>query len=248
VGIPCGVDPARRQEPAVLDGQFRTTVDRTVKPIGQSIKKTGLTADHFTIFGLVLSAAAAVVIAVGQLRVGLLLVVLTGLCDTFDGAVAKAAGTSSSRGAFFDSVADRVSDALLFGGVAWYLASSQPGLLVMLPVAVMASAALISYERAKAESLGFPAKGGIMERAERIILLAFGLLFDFLLVPVLVIMLVLTLFTAAQRFAKVWNLASRERPMPSRTRRAARRRAARPTVAQRRDLWRARAAHRRRHD
>jgi CDP-diacylglycerol--glycerol-3-phosphate 3-phosphatidyltransferase len=230
----------------MLDGQFRSTVDKTVKPIGQNLKRTGLTADHFTIAGLVLSCLAALTIATGHLHVGLVLVVLTGLCDTLDGAVAKAAGTSSSRGAFFDSVADRVSDALLFMGVAWYFADTRPGTLVMLPVAVLATSSLISYQRAKAESLGYAAKGGIMERAERIILLALGLLFDVLLVPVLVVMLVLTLFTAGQRFLKVWQQASRERPVVTRSRRTARRRA-RPTVAERREAWRARTVDRRRH-
>ena len=82
----------------------------------------------------------------------------------------------------------------------------------MLPLAVLAMSQLISYERAKAESLGFDARGGIMERAERIILLCFGLLFDSLLVPVLWVMLVLTTFTAVQRFVKVWRQASAERP------------------------------------
>lgn len=229
----------------MLDGRFRATVDKTVKPIGQNIKRTGLTADHFTIMGLVLSACAAVAIGTDHLRIGLLLVVLTGLCDTFDGAVAKAAGTSSSRGAFFDSVADRVSDSLLFMGVAWYFAATpDAGLLVLLPVAVLATSSVISYERAKAEALGFSAKGGIMERAERIILLALGLLFDPLLVPVLVVMLVLTTFTALQRFAKVWSQASKERPTTRpRTRRVARRRT-RPSVAERRDAWRQRTVQR----
>ena len=84
-----------------------------------------------------------------------------------DGAVAKASGTASARGAFFDSVADRLTDALLFGGVAWFLATTQPGRIAVLPLAVLAASMLISYERAKAESLGFDARGGLMERAER---------------------------------------------------------------------------------
>ena len=67
---------------------------------------------------------------------------------------------------------------------------------------------LISYQRAKAESLGFDAKGGIMERAERFIVLAIGLLFGQILIPVLWVMLVLTLVTAVQRFVKVWRQAS----------------------------------------
>jgi CDP-diacylglycerol--glycerol-3-phosphate 3-phosphatidyltransferase len=74
-------------------------------------------------------------------------------------------------------------------------------------MAIMGVSSLISYERAKAESLGLYAKGGLMERAERIIVLCFGLLFDSLLIPVLWVMLVLTVATAIQRFVQVWKQA-----------------------------------------
>jgi CDP-diacylglycerol--glycerol-3-phosphate 3-phosphatidyltransferase len=73
---------------------------------------------------------------------------------------------------------------------------------------------LVSYERAKAEALGFDARGGLMERAERLALLALGLLFEALLVPVLWVMLVLTLVTAVQRFVKVWRQASAPQVQP----------------------------------
>ena len=80
--------------------------------------------------------------------------------------------------------------------------------MAMLPFAVMALSSLISYQRAKAESLGLDAKGGLMERAERIVLLCIGLLFEPLLVPVLWVMLALTAITAVQRFVKVWRQAA----------------------------------------
>jgi len=86
---------------------------------------------------------------------------------------------------------------------------------MMLPVAVMGAAMLISYQRAKAESLGFDAKGGIMERAERFIVLALGLLISDILIPVLWVMLVLTLITAIQRFIKVWNQATAQLNQPT---------------------------------
>jgi CDP-diacylglycerol--glycerol-3-phosphate 3-phosphatidyltransferase len=98
-------------------------------------------------------------------------------------------------------------------------------------MAVLGASLIISYERAKAEALGFNAKGGVMERAERVILLGMGLLFPVLLIPVLWVMLVLTIVTAVQRFAKVWRQASQERPVVAPTRRASRRRAARATRA-----------------
>jgi CDP-diacylglycerol--glycerol-3-phosphate 3-phosphatidyltransferase len=214
----------------MLDNQFRTSFEKGMRPIGVSLRKAGITADHLTAIGVVMAVAGAVSIGLGQLHLGLLFVVLTGVPDILDGAVAKASGTASPRGAFFDSVADRVSDALLFGGVAWYFAASKPGLLVMLPVAVLATSMLISYERAKAESMGFNAKGGIMERAERLILLGLGLLFEVLLVPVLVVMLVLTALTATQRFVKVWRQASAPPATAAAARRAARRSARRRTT------------------
>jgi CDP-diacylglycerol--glycerol-3-phosphate 3-phosphatidyltransferase len=74
-------------------------------------------------------------------------------------------------------------------------------------MAIMGVSSLISYERAKAESLGLYAKGGLMERAERIIVLCVGLLFDSLLTPILWVMLALTVATAIQRFVQVWRQA-----------------------------------------
>jgi CDP-diacylglycerol--glycerol-3-phosphate 3-phosphatidyltransferase len=192
----------------MFDGHFRVQVERAVKPMGESLRKVGVTPDVLTVAGLLLAVAAGISVGAGELRLGLLLVILAALPDLLDGAVAKAGNTASQRGAFFDSVIDRVTDALLLGGVAWYLASNDSAHMSVLPFAVMAVSATISYERAKAESLGLQAKGGLMERAERIILLCLGLLFDNLLVPILWIMLVLTSITAVQRFIKVWKQAA----------------------------------------
>jgi CDP-diacylglycerol--glycerol-3-phosphate 3-phosphatidyltransferase len=82
--------------------------------------------------------------------------------------------------------------------------------MALLPFAILAVSAVISYERAKAESLGFDAKGGRMERAERLILLGVALLFHVVLVPLLALLLALCALTALQRFAKVWRQATPE--------------------------------------
>jgi len=213
----------------MLDGRWKTSIERGLKPVGIKLRRAGVNADVLTGAGVVMAAASGVAIATGHLSLGLLLLVLTGLPDALDGAVAKAAGTAGPRGAFFDSVADRISDTFLLLGVAWHLAATDPGLMPLLPMAVLGASLIISYERAKAEALGYDAKGGVMERAERIILLGLGLLFQPLLVPILWIMLVLTAVTAVQRFVKVWRQASIERPVVASTRRAPRRRAARAT-------------------
>jgi CDP-diacylglycerol--glycerol-3-phosphate 3-phosphatidyltransferase len=198
----------------MFDGRWRSTFETGLRPVGSQLRRFGVTANQLTLTGLVMAGAAAVTIAHGYLRMGLVLLALTALPDVLDGAVAKASGTASPRGAFFDSVVDRVSDALLLGGIAWYLASTQSGRVAVLPLAVLAASMLISYERAKAESLGFSARGGLMERAERLIALGLGLLFPTILVPILWVMLVLTVFTAGQRFVSVWRQASA--PPPSR--------------------------------
>jgi CDP-diacylglycerol---glycerol-3-phosphate 3-phosphatidyltransferase len=198
----------------MFDGHFRAPIEKGVAPVGRALRSAGVTPDHLTALGLVVAVGASVAIATGNIIVGLVLVVCAALPDMLDGAVAKAGGTASLRGAFFDSVADRATDALLFGGLAWYLGATRGNAEAMLAVGVLATSSLISYQRAKAESLGFDAKGGIMERAERVILLCVGLAFGALLVPILVLMLALTSVTAVQRFVKVWRQASAVRTVP----------------------------------
>src|SRR5580658_10162235 len=111
----------------MFDGRWRHAVDRGTKPVGKAFVRLGITADVLTLFGLVMSVVTAFVIASGNFVVAIILLFPTGLPDLFDGPVAKASGRASVRGAFFDSVADRVSDAFLFGGVAWYLADHHHG-------------------------------------------------------------------------------------------------------------------------
>ena len=194
----------------MFDGKFRTPVDKAVKPVGAALRRTGLTPDHLTVLGLLVGVGAAIAVGAGNLRLGLVLVILAALPDLLDGALAKASDSSSQRGAFFDSTVDRVTDTFLLGGIAWYFATDPQfsGQLAMLPFAIAGVSSLISYQRAKAESLNIDAKGGLMERAERIIAICVGLAFDALLIPILWAMLVLTSITALQRFVKVWQQAA----------------------------------------
>jgi CDP-diacylglycerol---glycerol-3-phosphate 3-phosphatidyltransferase len=192
----------------MFDKRCRTGVERSLRPVGSGLAKAKITADQLTALGLLLSAACAVAIGNGWLFVGWCLLAASAVPDVLDGAVAKAAGTSSPRGAFFDSVVDRVSDTLVLGGVAWYLASTHSPHTAVLPLAIVGASNLVSYERARAESLGFTARGGLMERAERMIAIGLGLLFSAVMIPLLWLMLGLTLLTAVQRFVMVWRQAS----------------------------------------
>lgn len=228
----------------MFDGRWRHGVDEVTRPVGRQLVRMGITADVLTASGLVFAVATAVVVATGHLLIGIPLLAVTGFHDLFDGPVAKAGGTASVRGAFFDSVADRVGDAVVMGGVAWYLVSVHKGELALLPLAVLGAASIVSYVRAKAEALGLPATngglfGGLMERGERMVLLGAGFLEPWLLVPVLWALLGLTLVTAVARFVGAWRTA--EPPAPSvRLERVARlepgrrtERAARPARARR---------------
>ena len=87
----------------MFDGKFRVPIDKAVKPIGNGLRRTGLTPDHLTVMGLLVAVGAAVAIGAGWLRVGMALVILAALPDLLDGALAKASNSSSQRGAFFDS-------------------------------------------------------------------------------------------------------------------------------------------------
>ncbi|HEY5077677.1 MAG TPA: CDP-alcohol phosphatidyltransferase family protein [Acidimicrobiia bacterium] len=198
----------------MLDRRWRKGVEQGLGPIGDRLRRLGITADALTLFGLVCSLATAVLIASGHFVWAVVGLIVAGVSDLLDGSIARGAGQASPRGAFFDSVTDRASDALLFGGVAWHLAA-RSSYLPILAFAVAACSMLISYERARAESLGLDARGGLMERAERFVLLGIALAFP-ILVPMLWLMLALTGFTAIQRFVHVYRVAARP-PQPAPT-------------------------------
>jgi CDP-diacylglycerol--glycerol-3-phosphate 3-phosphatidyltransferase len=195
----------------LFDKRCRTGVEKGLRPVGTSLGKVGVTADQLTVMGVLISVLAGLAVARGWLWVGAALLAASAIPDILDGAVAKASGTSSPRGAFFDSVSDRVSDTFVLGGMAWYLASADGAHAALLPFAIAGASNLVSYERARAESLGFTARGGLMERAERMMLLGLGLIFNAVLVPALWLLLVLTLVTAVHRFVMVWRQASAPR-------------------------------------
>ncbi len=229
----------------MFDGNFRAGFEKGIAPVGKKLQRIGVSPDAVTGLGVIMAAACGVAIATGRFSLAVLLLALTGLPDALDGAVAKAGGRAGPRGAFLDSVSDRLSDGLLFAGAGWYFLGTDTPRLVMLPFGLFIAASLVSYQRAKAESLGFNAKGGLMERAERFIALGFGLLFSSLFVATLWVMFVLTAGTAVFRFVKVWRQASAATELPPRTARTSRRRQARP-VADLRQRAEARAEARRR--
>jgi CDP-diacylglycerol--glycerol-3-phosphate 3-phosphatidyltransferase len=192
----------------MFDGKFRTSVDGVTAPIGKNLDRAGFSADALTFSGLLFSLAAGWAIAEDYFWWAIALIAIAGLHDLMDGAVAKASSSASQRGSFFDSVVDRVSDAAMLAGTTYWLIHHRPGNWVLLPFGLVTTFLLISYQRSKAESLGIAAKGGLMERAERLILLAVALSNHRIFLPVLCALFVLTTLTAFGRFYRVWQAAA----------------------------------------
>lgn len=210
----------------MLDHRIRAEFEKGMRPIGAGLGRSGFTADQITVAGLAVSLFTGVAIATGHFFWAAVGMAGCGITDVVDGAVAKSQGTAGPRGAFFDSVCDRVSDTIVLGGAAWYLAGTSNPRMAVLAFTVAGLSFMISYLRSKAEGLGLNGRGGIAERAERMVVLGLGLAFG-ALVPALWMLLVLTAVTVGQRFVRIWNQA----PAPARAV------SVRPADAERRPAW-----------
>ena len=153
-------------------------------PIVDLFIRWGISPDVVTLIGtLGVSAGALVFFPQGMLLTGVLVITAFVFSDLVDGAMARKTGRSSAFGAFFDSTLDRIGDGAIFGGLVLYFAG--PGdsyLYTCLTLYCLVMGAVTSYARARAESLGMQAKGGIAERADRLVAIlvmtGLGALFD----------------------------------------------------------------------
>ncbi|MEO5953805.1 MAG: CDP-alcohol phosphatidyltransferase family protein [Chloroflexia bacterium] len=177
--------------------------------------KTGITPNMLTVFGFVLNAVVAYLLATNHLVAGGLMMLFAGLFDMLDGALAKITNKVSQFGAFLDSVVDRYSEAvILFGLLLYYY--NQPSSTGLIPIiliyTILVGSMMISYNRARAGALNIANEVGILARPERIILLAIGLLFPTVLLdPILWVLAVGTQFTALQRIIYVWQVTTGKR-------------------------------------
>ena len=206
--------------PAISRGPERAMNDRaTIKnrlrrlldPCVSFLFKAGVTPIGVTIAGLILSFAGAFAIARGELVAGGALLVLSGVCDTLDGSLARRSGKDSVFGAFIDSTIDRAAELASFGALIVYYVSREGSsrFAVPLAVAALAGSFLTSYTRARAEGLGLDCRVGLLERPERVALLVLGLLFgEKALFAVIAILAVLTLVTTIQRIVHVYRSTS----------------------------------------
>jgi CDP-diacylglycerol--glycerol-3-phosphate 3-phosphatidyltransferase len=188
----------------VLSSKARDTFRHVTEPAGHALARAGITANSLTAVGLAGSLGAGALIASGRPVVGGAVSLLSGLPDMLDGAVAKASGRVSRRGAFLDSVVDRLSDAAVLAGVLWFAVARGLGTVAMLAAVVLSLSLIVSYIKARAESLGFACNVGIAERPERVIVLGIALLLGHAEAGLWVLVAGTTV-TVVQRILVVWQ-------------------------------------------
>jgi CDP-diacylglycerol--glycerol-3-phosphate 3-phosphatidyltransferase len=190
--------------------EFRRTAARWItEPLKTALIKSRLKPNTLTWLALAISIIAAVTIATNHLLIGGFLVLLSGLFDIMDGALARLTDQATRFGALLDSTFDRISDAvLLLGLFVLYLISGGAIEMVLIFLALVGSF-LTSYIRARAEGIGINCSVGLFTRAERVIILALGLLLnplcEFSILIALLLVVVLGFFTVGQRLIYVWQ-------------------------------------------
>lgn len=174
------------------------------KPLAPVAKKISISPNILTILGFLITAVAAVAIPF-SLVLGGILILLGGFFDMLDGIVARTNGKSTKFGALLDSTLDRYSDSFIFIAVAWYFFDRNNLAGVIFTAGSFIGALLISYVRARAEGIGVACTIGLMERPERVVLLAFGCITGWLF-PIIVALFFFSHATAIQRILHVYKM------------------------------------------
>ena len=145
-------------------------------PLIKIFTRWGINPNSFTLAGLIITSMAAVAFIMGHLHLGGFLILLGGLCDTIDGSLARFANKATHFGAMFDSAVDRYSEFVMFFGMVVYFVMSKDYPTSVVAFFALCGSIMVSYSRARAESLGFDSRVGIMQRPERIVFLGLGAL------------------------------------------------------------------------
>jgi CDP-diacylglycerol--glycerol-3-phosphate 3-phosphatidyltransferase len=192
----------------VFTTRFEAWVRRHAEALIAALGRTPLTPNQVTVVGLALTFFASGLIAFGQLRWAGIVLIFAGTCDILDGALARTTKAAYPYGAFLDSTLDRYSEGAVYLGLAAYFITVDGPLqrwLVLATLAALAGSFLVSYVRARAQSLGFTCKSGLFQRPERVVVTVIGLIFGGPVLYVVVFLLaIVTNITALQRIREVW--------------------------------------------
>ncbi|HYO43488.1 MAG TPA: CDP-alcohol phosphatidyltransferase family protein [Candidatus Limnocylindrales bacterium] len=197
--------------------ELRARVRGLAEPIGLALARVGLSPNALTVIGFLIACAAAVAAGAQAWLLAGFLVIFGGIFDMFDGMVARATGKVSKAGAFLDSVFDRWGEGVVYIGIVAGCIASDFVLGAVLAAAAMSSAFMVSYTRARAESLGFaPGKGmanvGLAPREVRLVILTIGVMLAGVSLAILAVALgliaVLASITTVQRIVVTLRQAS----------------------------------------
>lgn len=192
----------RRLIPESLQNKFLRLLD----PLVRALAKRKIHPNSLTLAGFVITCMAAVALSKGSLRTGGLLILLGGLCDGIDGNLARSTGKTTRFGALLDSVIDRYSEFVMFLGIAAYFILLKNHFILIVTFMALCGSIMVSYTRARAESLGFESKAGMTQRAERIVFLGFGALIHPMVFKLSVwLVAILANVTALQRLRKAYR-------------------------------------------
>lgn len=185
----------------MIDVRVRPRIQGILGPIGRFLARLGVTPTFMTLFGFAIAVGGAIMIGLGMLVAGGLVALAGAALDGLDGSVARASNSVTARGAFLDSTVDRLGEIAVLTGLA--VSQRANGRVLLLSALALAGSLLVPYMRSKAESVGLDGRGGLMGRAERVILVTLGLLTGWV-EPMLWVFVVTAWFTAGQRFWSTW--------------------------------------------
>lgn len=193
----------------MLDLRARKRVTKLADPVAKAVARIGLRPTAITLIGFALSVTGAVLIALGELTAGALTLGAGALFDILDGVLARLTGTESMRGALLDTFTDRLGEVAAWTGLAYYLGEQAEATLVTLSLIGACGSLLVPFIRAKAETAGVEGKGGIMGRAERLLVFGVGVGLEGLGLPTLEVavwaLAILVWLTVIQRFVRTWK-------------------------------------------
>ena len=214
-----GMEQKRRRYPTLLENKLkraetftdvmRVTFAKILDRLAGYLLSLGMSPNSVTLAGLAGHFLAAFLAAFGYMTWAGLVIVLFAPLDALDGAMARLRGKTTRFGAFLDSVTDRYAEFLLLGGLMAFFLQRQSWLECLLIYLAAAGSFLVPYVRSRAESLNFTAKIGILSRLERYLVLVPALIFNIPMVAI-VIIAVLTQFTALQRIAYVYKQSQQD--------------------------------------
>ncbi|HRN51458.1 MAG TPA: CDP-alcohol phosphatidyltransferase family protein [Anaerolineales bacterium] len=199
------------RDPITFTDRLRISFAWLINPIVEFLYKLGVTPNMLTIVGFLGIALGAVFAARGNFPMAGLMVLLMTPFDALDGALARRRGESQEFGAFVDSVSDRYGELVVYGGILWWANQNANLWLAFGSYLAAFGSVLVSYIRARAQSVGLEAKVGLLSRVERYFILGPTLLFNIPLIGVSIIAIGANL-TALQR---IWHVRQQSRQMPA---------------------------------